>query len=255
MLRTRGRARSSPTCWARRGVVRAGPDGRRRGVRLPAIDSLEDGVATSSTVGSCRTRWRSTGVAAIELFESYRQWEAGPRRQLHHDLRHRPAPTHRRRVPPVVPYAPPPASTLAPPPPPTPAPTLRHAARDAVSQRTASTSTASATSASAALAPRSARPQEVEQDPVERRGVLDHETVGGAADHDQLGGGDPLGELLGVAARREDVLVADHHQGRHGDLAELVRRASSAARIAPTWAAKACVGRRSRAGRANRSSG
>src|SRR5918995_1803755 len=58
--------------------------------------------------------------------------------------------------------------------------------------------------------------EEFEQHPIERGRVLDHEAVGGAADDDELGGRDPVGEILAVAARREDVLGADQHGG--GDL-------------------------------------
>src|SRR5262245_48614273 len=51
-------------------------------------------------------------------------------------------------------------------------------------------------------------PEELEQHTVERRRVLDHEAVRCSRDHDELGGGDAIGELLAVAAWREDVLIA-----------------------------------------------
>ena len=66
--------------------------------------------------------------------------------------------------------------------------------------------------------------QEVAEDPVEGRGVLDHQAVRRTADDDELGGRDRLGELLAVAAWREDVLVADDDERRHGDRRQPLRQ-------------------------------
>src|SRR3954452_5664293 len=65
--------------------------------------------------------------------------------------------------------------------------------------------------------------EEVEQQPVERAGVFDHQPVGRPRDDDQLAVGDALSELFRVAAWREDVLVADEHERWHGEVGELRR--------------------------------
>ncbi len=86
--------------------------------------------------------------------------------------------------------------------------------------------------------------QELEHDPVEGRGMLDHQAVGGAGDHHQLGAGDQLGQLLAVAPRGEDVLVARPRPASapssDGRTYRPARRCVST--MARTWAAKACGG-------------
>ena len=64
--------------------------------------------------------------------------------------------------------------------------------------------------------------EEVAHDPVERTGLFEHEPVRCAPHHGQLAVGDQVGQLLGIADRREDVLTPRDDQCRNVDIGQLV---------------------------------
>ena len=90
------------------------PMGNGRSVPLPAIDSLADGVATLVNgwqLPHAPALDRRCGERAVRVVPPV---QADPRRQLHDDLRHRPARADRRRVPPDRPLRPAPGVNARP---------------------------------------------------------------------------------------------------------------------------------------------